>query len=184
MDRDRKILSTAAAMFYDKGFHGVGMDELGVAAGMSGPSLYRHFGSKNEILAALFNEAMDQLYAATFAAPEDASSALDQLVRHHVAFTVGNRHLVNVYQREDRSLVDPWRRHFDRRRRQYVERWDALVAARFPDADRAEVSVRTQAALGLIFSIAYWPAKVAADPRVSTVLVEQVLEALRPHDPT
>ena len=58
MDRDRKILDTAAAVFYEKGFHGVGVDELGTRAGLSGPALYRHFSGKDEILATLFNEAL------------------------------------------------------------------------------------------------------------------------------
>src|SRR5882757_1378371 len=114
------ILDTAAVVFYEKGFHGVGVDELGKRAGLSGPTLYRHFSGKDEILAALFNEAMDELVSATAAVHEDPVADLERLIRHHCEFAVSRRHLVSVYQREDRSLVDPWRRLFDRRRRQYV----------------------------------------------------------------
>ncbi|MDX6428827.1 MAG: hypothetical protein QOE54_1193, partial [Streptosporangiaceae bacterium] len=38
MGRDRAILDAAAEAFYEKGFHGVGVDELGARAGLSGPS--------------------------------------------------------------------------------------------------------------------------------------------------
>ena len=65
VDRNRKILDTAAELFYEKGFHGTSMDELGTRAGMSGPAVYRHFAGKDEILASLFGEAMDELLAAT-----------------------------------------------------------------------------------------------------------------------
>lgn len=175
MERDRRILQAAAAVFHEKGFHGVGMDELGKRAGMNGPALYRHFSSKNEILAALFNEAMDELVGATAQMHEDPRADLDRMIAHHVAFAIGEQHLVNVYQREERSLVDPWRKHFDRRRRAYVERWESTIGRCFPGATATEVSVATQATLGLIFSIAYWPAKLAHGDGVPQ-LVERIVE--------
>src|SRR5690554_4898781 len=105
VSRDREILESAAELFHEKGFHGASVDELGIAAGLSGPALYRHFTGKNEILAALFNLAMDELLGAAEAAVadeaagsgDDAIRALDRLIRHHVTFTLEHRHLVNVY---------------------------------------------------------------------------------------
>ncbi|HWD05760.1 MAG TPA: TetR/AcrR family transcriptional regulator [Amycolatopsis sp.] len=170
MDRDRKILDTAAAVFYEKGFHGVGVDELGKRAGLSGPALYRHFSGKDEILAALFNEALDELLSATAPVHEDPAKDLERLIRHHVGFAVGHRHLVNIYQREDRSLAEPWKRQFDRRRRQYVDRWETAVARCYPDAAADAISAGTQACLGVIFSIAYWPAKLAQTPALSDLI--------------
>ena len=160
MARDRQILDAAAALFYEKGFHGVGVDEIGERVGISGPALYRHFRNKDEILATLFNEALDELISATAAVFEDPHRDLERLIRHHVEFSISNRHLVNVYQREDRSLVEPWRRHFERRMRQYAERWEATLQRCFPDASTVHISAATQAAIGLIHSVAYWPTKV------------------------
>jgi AcrR family transcriptional regulator len=158
--RDRQILDAAAALFYEKGFHGVGVDEIGERVGISGPALYRHFKNKDEILATLFNEAMDELISATAMVFEDPHRDLERLIRHHVAFSISNRHLVNVYQREDRSLVEPWRRHFERRMRQYASRWEATLQLCFPEASAVHISAATQAAIGLIHSVAYWPTKV------------------------
>lgn len=171
MDRDRKILDTAAAVFYEKGFHGVGVDELGKRAGLSGPALYRHFSGKDEILAALFNEALDELVSATAPVHDDPAEDLGRLIRHHVGFAVGHRHLVNIYQREDRSLVDPWKRQFDRRRRQYIGRWETAVARCYPRAGAGELAAATQACLGTIFSIAYWPAKLAQTPSLADLII-------------
>jgi AcrR family transcriptional regulator len=170
VDRDRKILDAAATVFYEKGFHGVGMDELGVRAGLSGPALYRHFSGKAEILAALFNEAMDELLGATVMVHEDPFKDLDRMIRHHVEFAVARRPMVNIYQREDRSLTGPWRRHFDRRRRIYVERWEAAVGRCFPEASPPQVAAATQLCLGLIFSVAYWPPKVARTPALTELV--------------
>lgn len=178
MDRDRKILEAAAAVFYEKGFHGVGVDELGKRAGLSGPALYRHFAGKDEILAALFNEAMDELVGATVHVHDDPMDDIERLIRHHVEFAVGHRHLVNVYQREDRSLVEPWRRHFDRRRRQYVTRWEAVVGLCYPEASKPNVAIATQACLGMIFSIAFWPAKVAQTPGLTDIVFHLASEGL------
>ncbi len=146
MARDRQILDAAAALFYEKGFHGVGVDEIGERVGISGPALYRHFRNKDEILATLFNEALDELISATAAVFDDPQRDLERLIRHHVEFSISNRHLVNVYQREDRSLVEPWRRHFERRMRQYATRWEATLQRCFPDASAVHISAATQAA--------------------------------------
>jgi AcrR family transcriptional regulator len=176
--RDRQILDAAAALFYEKGFHGVGVDEIGERVGISGPALYRHFASKDEILATLFNEAMDELISATAAVYDEPERDLERLIRHHVAFSINNRHLVNVYQREDRSLVEPWRRHFDRRARQYASRWEATLARCFPDASTQHISAGTQAALGLIHSVAYWPTKLVRADDMPDFLCRLVTEGL------
>jgi AcrR family transcriptional regulator len=177
--RDRQILDAAAALFYEKGFHGVGVDEIGERVGISGPALYRHFAGKDEILATLFNEAMDELISATATVYDDPHRDLERLIRHHVEFSISNRHLVNVYQREDRSLVEPWRRHFDRRTRQYAARWGATLQRCFPDASKAHIAPATQAAIGLIHSVAYWPTKVVrGDDDLPDFLCRLVTEGL------
>ena len=170
MDRERRILDEAAALFHEKGFHGVGMDELGARAGLSGPALYRHFSSKNEILAALFNEAMDELVAATVPVETDPADDLRRMIRHHVRYAVSHRALVGIYQREDRSLDEPWSTMFARRRRRYVERWEEAVARRFPAAEPEAVAVTTQSCLGVIFSVAYWPASLVDGPHAGRLV--------------
>jgi AcrR family transcriptional regulator len=171
VDRERMILDAAAAAFYEKGFHGVGVDELGKRAGLTGPTLYRYFSSKDEILAALFNEAMDELVSATAMVHDEPMADLARLIRHHVGYAVSQRQLVNVYQREDRSLTGPWRRHFNHRRKQYVARWEAIVARCVPDAAPDQVAALTQSILGLIFSIAYWPPQTAEVTGLAELIV-------------
>src|ERR1700750_3294603 len=80
VDRDRQILDAAAALFYEKGFHGVGVDQIGERVGISGPALYRHFSGKDEILATLLNETLDELITAAAAVYDDPQQDLERLV--------------------------------------------------------------------------------------------------------
>lgn len=121
---------------------------------------------------------MDELIRAAEPMDEDADSDFERLVRHHVEFAIRHRHLVNVTQREDRSLVDPWRRKVNRRRKLYVGCWETAVARCLPRATPAEVAVATQTCLGTIFSIAYWPTKVSRTPGLADLIVRLTNEGL------
>jgi AcrR family transcriptional regulator len=179
VERERRILDAAATLFSEKGFHGVGMDELGVRAGLSGPALYRHFAGKNDILAALLNEAMDELLPATAPVLDDPVAELSRMIRHHVAFAVDHRSVVDVYLREARSLQEPWRRHVDRRRRHYLQRWRAAVARRYPRSAEEDVAGATQACLGVVLSVAHWPARLTRLPQVVDLVERFATEGLR-----
>ena len=59
--RRQQILDIAAELFAQKGFHGVSIAELGAACGFSGPALYRHFRSKDAVLAEMLVSISDEL---------------------------------------------------------------------------------------------------------------------------
>src|SRR6188474_1422190 len=59
--RREQILKEAARLFAERGFHGVGVDEIGAAVGISGPGLYRHFPGKDAMLAELLVGISGQL---------------------------------------------------------------------------------------------------------------------------
>ena len=44
------ILEAAIELFRAKGFDATGIDEIGAAAGVTGPAVYRHYESKQDIL--------------------------------------------------------------------------------------------------------------------------------------
>lgn len=54
-DRAERILAAAARLIASRGFHGVGMAEIGAEAGIVGSGIYRHFPSKEAILVALLD---------------------------------------------------------------------------------------------------------------------------------
>jgi len=78
--RDR-ILDTACALFYERGVRAVGVDLVVEKAGVAKTSLYRHFGTKDDLIAA-FLEREDRDFWGTWdrvAAEyrEDAAAELD-----------------------------------------------------------------------------------------------------------
>src|SRR5216110_570669 len=50
--RRDEILEIAVGLFASRGYHGVSMDDIGAAAGVTGPALYHHFAGKEAMLIA------------------------------------------------------------------------------------------------------------------------------------
>jgi AcrR family transcriptional regulator len=48
--RRDQLLGAAALLFRRRGYHSVGVDDIGAAVGMSGPAVYRYFPSKQALL--------------------------------------------------------------------------------------------------------------------------------------
>ena len=71
--RRRQLLSVARRLFADHGYHGLSMEQLAEAAGVSKPVLYQHFPSKRELYLALVHDANAELEAKIRAALEGTS---------------------------------------------------------------------------------------------------------------
>src|SRR3982750_2733104 len=61
--RREEILEIAVGLFATRGYHGVSMDDIGAAAGVTGPALYHHFAGKEAMLAAALIPVSEQLLA-------------------------------------------------------------------------------------------------------------------------
>src|SRR5215217_5417826 len=88
MSRRDEILAIAVHLFATRGYHGVSMDDIGTAAGVTGPALYHHFAGKEAMLAAALIPVSEQLLAGGQARiaghPEDPTAALAALIDFHV----------------------------------------------------------------------------------------------------
>ena len=59
-----RILAAARALFYRRGIHVVGVDAIAEAAGTNKMTLYRHFGSKDALIAACLREQIGEFEVA------------------------------------------------------------------------------------------------------------------------
>lgn len=153
--RRSQILDAAARLFARHGFHGVSMDDIGTAVGMSGPGLYRHFSGKTAVLTEMLLRISERLVAdggSRAAAAPDARAALDALLRGHIEFALGQPALITVHDRELGNVPEPDRRRIRRLQRLYVEEWVTVLTELFPRADQPALRAAVHAAFGLLNS--------------------------------
>jgi AcrR family transcriptional regulator len=143
--RDR-VLREAARLFARRGFHGTTIEDLGAACGISGPALYKHFASKDEVLARLLVGISEQLLAGGRAVVQGASGpfeAVRGLVAFHADFATSEPDLIRVQDRDLANLSPDAARQVRSLQRAYVEVWvDALRRVRpelAPEPARTEV---------------------------------------------
>lgn len=167
--RREQLLESAAALFAERGFHAVGIDDIGAAAGISGPGVYRHFPSKQALLAALCDRALTRMLdgaSGISTSSDDAPASLEALVDLHVGFAVDERALLGVWARESPALSDDVRRALRRRMREYEQPWQEVLAALRDDLSPGEVAVLTGATLAMLNATSFSTSSVTRDDLV------------------
>jgi AcrR family transcriptional regulator len=153
--RREQILAAAAELFARHGFHGVGIDDIGAAVGISGPALYRHFRGKDAMLAEMLTSISEYLFAGgerELTAAADPAAALPGLVGFHVSFALANPALITVQERNLANLTEPARRTVRALQRRYVELWVAAIRAAVPEQTEPAARAAAHAVFGLINS--------------------------------
>ena len=126
MGTRERLLENGASLFAAKGFRGVGVEELGVSVGLTGPSMYRHFRTKGALLAEmLITVSRSLLEGATKVIDEnlDAEQTLTALIERHVEFAISYPDLIRVHERDFSNLEEEDARQVRRLQRRYVELW-------------------------------------------------------------
>lgn len=157
--RRERILAVAAELAARRGFHTIGMADIGAEAGIVGSGVYRHFGSKDAILVALLDRVMDRLQEGAARilteAPDDAT-AMSALVAGHVRVAIEDRSVLAVYHREVHNLPEEDRRRLRRLQRHYIEDWVGVLAPLRPDLADGELRLAVHAAIGAIQSTLFF----------------------------
>src|SRR3979411_12818 len=90
-DRRLQLLAAAERLFAERGFLAVRLEDIGAAAGVSGPAIYRHFPNKESLLVELLVGISTRLLAgarAVMACAPDTTSSLDGLIEFHLDFAL------------------------------------------------------------------------------------------------
>jgi AcrR family transcriptional regulator len=154
--RRDEILEIAVRLFAARGYHGVSMDDIGAAAGVTGPALYHHFAGKEAMLVAALIPVSEQLLdGGTTRVGEYGDrprEALDALVDFHVEFSLDNPAVIALQLHELDRLPDEPRRQIRRLQRLYVEEWVGVLTALRKELTPGEARVLAHAAFGLMNS--------------------------------
>ncbi len=182
--RREELLSAATRLFRDHGFHPVSMEDIGAAAGIAGPSIYRYFPGKSAILVAAGYRMADRLARTAETAIGEAAGPRDGLARlasSYVDTVLRSDNLMATFASELGNLPDPDRKELVRVQRTYVAQWIRLVRDLDPELAEAQARITVHAALTIVNDLARTP-RLAARPGIAVELAElavTVLEAGR-----
>lgn len=182
MSRRQQILDIAAGLFAQKGFHGVSVAELGAACGISGPALYKHFASKDAMLAEMLVSISERLLTEGTARAGEAAAArpaIEALVEFHIEFSLSHRALIVVQDRDWSSLPPEARERVRSLQRSYVDVWAAELRRIHDDLSPERARAMAHAAFGLLNSTPH--SGLVPDPEMHDLLRSMALGALLPH---
>jgi len=155
--RREELVSIAARLFAERGYHGTSMADLAEAMGVQKGSLYSLTDSKQELLVVITRDGAASFHRALDGVPDD-SEPLERVrlaLRAHLGVVAAQVSAATVFTREWRFLDEPERSSFRAERRRYEERWSALLReAAERGALRADLDA--EAVVLLVLSAANW----------------------------
>jgi AcrR family transcriptional regulator len=164
-ERRQRILAAAAELVAERGYHDVGMSDIGAAAGIVGSGIYRHFDGKSAVLVALFDRVIDDLTRAAaeiLARGLEPAPTLRELIAAHVRITLEDRMLMRVYHNEIASLPADDNRRLRRKQRIYIEEWVHVLDVLRPDVDDAVLRALVHAGIGAVHSTLFYSSGLPA----------------------
>ena len=176
-------MTAAAELFAADGYPAAGMDQIGAAAGITGPAIYRHFDSKAAILAAVFDGIIDAVTARPDSLSGDHSPAdeLLGLVRVYADAVAARRRLMAVFVREVHHLPPEHRVSLADRQRSLVRQWRALVSVIHPDWSPEVVRATVHGCFGMLNALGTFDSSLADDELADTLVALAARMLVLPH---
>jgi TetR/AcrR family transcriptional regulator, fatty acid metabolism regulator protein len=149
VDKRRRILDAAVAVFARKGYFASRVSDVAKKAGVADGTIYLYFRGKEDILVRLFDEVMSEHVSEAREAVHALTSAPDRLLaiaERHLAVLGENRDLAAVFQVELRQSTRFMERFTASWLRDYFELLDEVIEAGQRDGTlRADVNRKVAA---------------------------------------
>ncbi|GAB3445138.1 TetR/AcrR family transcriptional regulator [Actinophytocola sediminis] len=178
--RRAELLAAATRLFRDRGYHAVSMEDIGAAAGIAGPSIYRYFPGKAAILVAAGYRMGERLARSAKAAIGDATDpqdAIGRLAESYVDTVLRSDNLMATFAGELANLPDRDRKELVRVQRDYVAHWIRLVRTITPELAEPDARVTVHAALTVVNDLARTP-RIVTRPRIAAELTSLAVTVL------
>lgn len=154
-DRRSQIIAAAERLIAERGYLSVRLEDIGAAAGVSGPAIYRHFSNKEgllvEILVGISTRLLDGGTNVVRNA-SDPATALDGLIDFHLDFAFGESDLIRIQDRDLGHLPATAKRQVRKAQRQYVEIWVDVLRRLDGELDEDDARLMAHAGFGLLNS--------------------------------
>lgn len=170
--RREALLNQAVRMFAAHGYTGVGIEEIGAAVGMAGPSIYHHFSSKLDMLVTLFRRGTAVLLmdmSSTYRTATDATDALRRSVSSYVRFSQAHHDLIGLLITETAHLPEDEQHLARQAQHDYIGDWVHLLRAVYPELGSTAARIRVHAALAVANDAARAP-HLRSNPAVPDAL--------------
>jgi AcrR family transcriptional regulator len=154
-DRRSQLIAAAERLIAEHGFLAVRLEDIGAAAGVSGPAIYRHFSSKEALLVELLVGISTRLLAGATAVvtqAADPAGALDDLIDFHLDFVFSEPDLIRIQDRDLAHLPANAKRQVRRAQRQYVEIWVDVLRQMAGNLGEDDARLVAHGAFGLLNS--------------------------------
>ncbi|WP_236795008.1 TetR/AcrR family transcriptional regulator [Amycolatopsis sp. GM8] len=151
--RREALLSKAVPMFAAHGYANVGIDDIGNAVGIAGPSVYNHFPTKLDMLDTAFQRGNATLMTeleSVYRSAGSAEEALLRLIASYQRFAFDHHDLIGILIMEIGHLSEEVRHATRRAQRDYLSEWIHLHHQANPGLSPAVAQVEVHAAVSVI----------------------------------
>ncbi len=125
-----RILEEAAALFYERGFHGASMDAIAERLGTTKPVIYRFYKNKSSLLVEIYLRVVERSLGCIVQARAADGSARERLQRFTEGFAqliVDEQQATAVFFREENSMPELQRKQFNDMKGQFDTELAALL---------------------------------------------------------
>jgi len=183
--REEEILAAAARIFREKGYHGTSVRDIAESVGLLKGSLYHYIRSKEELLARLFEGALEdtirelETISSREARPSDR---LRDMVSAYVRAVTDNIDAVSLYLREWRALPTPQLTRVRARRRAMRALFEDVIAdgVRAREFATGDAKIAALAILGMCNWLYEWyrPRGRLDAEALATTIADQALRSV------
>jgi len=165
------ILEVASRLFAENGFDRVSINEIGLAAGITGPAIYRYFASKEALLVSVY-ESLYQRFGegieSILSVESGSWEALEKLIDLQVTLAVEEPEKIRIVNSESGNLPVREAAKFRAENRRQLSVWTDVLGRARHDLPRLECEITVHALLAMINSISNrrgetWDPQVARD---------------------
>lgn len=150
--RRQELVKIAADLFAERGYANVTVDDIGEAAGISGPALYHHFTGKEALLGEMLVGISQYLLDGGRRVVEVSDDPIRDLIAFHAEFAVDDRSLITVHFRDLVHARSDDQSRVRTLQARYVALWADALQTRSPHLERRQAQAAVHATFGLINS--------------------------------
>ena len=177
-ERFDSLLSHAARVFAERGYHSTTMRDLAAASGMSLAGMYYYVKGKEELLTLIqercFAGVLEGAKTA-LTASRDPIERLQAFIRHHVTFFAAHMPEMKVLSHEANALSGDARRKVTAIKRRYVDLLEGLLRDAAPDESAVDRSAVAYALFGMMNWMYNWyDPSGAIDPQRLADLIARI----------